>query len=549
MPQGSRWTRASGYLLAIVLVLTAFASTAVLKSRWNAPSFMIFVPVIAIAAWRGGRGPTVLAAALSFLLIDWFFILPIHSFGIVGATAVLDSLAFFVLAATIIIAMEALQRSRTLAEAHAAELETVALRASRLLEVTTALSEATTADEVTAVALGKGIGLLEASRGVLLRSDGKEIELLGTRGIPELDPGTRQRMMAPGAVSPVMDSLHSGRPVWVRSIEDFKRRYPEAYERLHAINDPHALVAAPLTHGGETFGAISFLFDGTSAFGVVDEAFTLLLAQATGTALHRASSYDSERQRRRDAETLARAREDVLGVVAHDLRNPLNVISGVTHLLVDESLAPAARSRLGDTSHRAVKQMNRLIEDLLDAVRLQSGTLSLNLEAVRVADVIQQTEETFRPLAEARAINFRVERPRHPSIVCADPVRLSQVLGNLLGNALKFTPSSGTVTLRVGADAGRAVFEVADTGPGIDEAHLQHVFQDFWQARTGDGRGVGLGLAIAKAIVEAHGGEIRVDSAPGAGSTFSFTVPLIGRASDAPAQRPAATAPAACSEA
>jgi signal transduction histidine kinase len=527
----SRWAQVSGYLLAIVLVLAAFAATAVLKSRWDAPSFLIFVPVIAIAAWRAGRGPTVVATTLSFLLIDWFFLPPI-GLGFSGPAAVLDAIAFFVLAATIIIAMEALHRARALAEARATELETVALRASRLLEITTALSEATTAEQVTAVVLGKGLGLLEAARGVLVRRDGKQIELLGAHGLPELDAESRRRMLAPDAAGPVMDAVRTGRPIWVHSAEEFKQRYPVAFAILHAINNPHALVAAPLMHRGEAFGAISFIFDGASAFGVVDETFTLLLAQATGTALYRASNYDLELQRRRDAETLARAREDVLGVVAHDLRNPLSVINGVTHLLVEEALTPAARAKLGDTSHRAVEQMNRLIQDLLDAVRLQAGTLSLNLEVIPVADIVQQTEDTFRPLAEARKIDFRVEYARRPGTVRADPVRVSQVLGNLISNALKFTPASGTVTLRVGVQSGRALFEVADTGPGIDQAHLPNVFQDFWQARKGDGRGVGLGLAIAKALVEAHGGEIWVESTLGAGSTFRFTIPLISRQSD-----------------
>jgi signal transduction histidine kinase len=491
-------SRVRGYLLAIALVLAAFA------------------------------GPA----------INWFFILPVHSFGIGRPAAALDSLAFFVLAATIIIAMVALQRARALAEGRATELETVALRASRLLDVTTALSEATTVEEVTSVALNKGVSLLEASRGLLVRRDGKEVTLLGVVGIQQPDAVTRRGLLAPDAVSPFMECLHTGRPVWVHSVEEFRKRYPAAFGRVQLANAPRSLVAAPLIHQGDTFGAISFAFAGASAFGVVDEAFTLLLAQGTGTALHRASSYDIERQRRSEAEMLSRAREDVLGVVAHELRNPLNVISGATHLLVEEALAPADRTKLGDTSIRSVEHMNRLIEDLLDAARLQTGTLSLNLEVVAVAVIVQQTEDTFRPLAEARKIGFRVERPRRHGLVRVDPVRVSQVLGNLIGNALKFTPESGTVTLRADAHSDRALFEVADTGPGIDKEHLPHVFRDFWQARKGDGGGVGLGLAIAKALVEAHGGQIGVESTPGVGSTFHFTVPLISRQSDAPNAQP-----------
>jgi signal transduction histidine kinase len=230
---------------------------------------------------------------------------------------------------------------------------------------------------------------------------------------------------------------------------------------------------------------------------------------------------------------LARARADVLGVVAHDLRNPLNVISATTQILVDETLSPASRTKLSTVSVRAVKQMNRLIADLLDAARLQAGRFSLRLEDVPVLEIVEQCDETFRPLAESHRISFRVERPSRGGTVRADPVRVSQVLGNLVGNALKFTPPLGTVTLRADTQSARALFQVLDTGQGLDEAHLQHVFQDFWQARKNDGRGIGLGLAIAKALVEAHGGQIWVESRLGAGSRFSFTLPLTARIASA----------------
>jgi signal transduction histidine kinase len=174
---------------------------------------------------------------------------------------------------------------------------------------------------------------------------------------------------------------------------------------------------------------------------------------------------------------------------------------------------------------RSVRQMNRLIADLLDTVRLQSGRLSLNVEDVAVADVVQQTEETFRPLANAQKIEFRVEWPNDRTAVRADLLRVSQVLGNLIGNALKFTPSGGTVTLRIHRDQQNLVFRVEDTGQGIAAEQVACVFQDFWQARKGDGRGIGLGLAIAKALVEAQGGTIAVRSTLGQGTTFSFTLP------------------------
>jgi signal transduction histidine kinase len=267
---------------------------------------------------------------------------------------------------------------------------------------------------------------------------------------------------------------------------------------------------------------------------VTDRAFTLLLAQATAAALHRALAYDAERERRLNAEVLAHAREEVLGVVAHDLRNPLNLIGTTTQFLIEEDLDRPRRSAMLQRCLRAVRQMNRLIADLLDTVRLQAGRLSLNIEDVLIVDVAQQSEDTFRPLADAQRIDFRAERPNDRTAVRGDPLRLSQVLGNLIGNALKFTPAGGTVTLRIQREHQHVVFRVEDTGQGIAPDQVGRVFEDFWQARKGDGRGIGLGLAIAKALVEAQGGTIAVDSALGKGTTFSFTLP----AANAPSMTP-----------
>jgi signal transduction histidine kinase len=530
-----------GYFVAIVLVVVAFIGTALLKRQWPAPSFMFFVPAIALAAWQGGRGPTVLAAVFSFLLIDWFFLPPI-GLGIAGPTSVLDSIAFFLLTGTIITAMEALRRARSRAEEHAVELETVALRASKLAELIAALSEARTTEHVTAVALRKGVGLLEASRGLLARTHDECVELVTTIGSPDLQLKTRHDALVTDLDTPVTESLRTRRPVWVHSADEFRQRFSKTFELLRTVSDPQAVVAVPLTYLDDTLGALSFSFDATAPFGLVDESFTLLLAQATAAALHRANGYDVERQRRRDAEMLSRTREEVLAVVAHDLRNPLNLISTTTQLLIEDTVTPPARAKLGATSLRAVKLMNRLIADLLDAARLQAGRLSLNLAELALANIVDQAEETFRPLAEAQRIEFKVDCPTREAIVRADPVRVSQVLGNLLGNALKFTPRQGTVTLRTGANPTRAVFQVVDTGPGIEPANLQHVFQDFWQARKGDGRGLGLGLAIAKALVVAHGGEIWVESTLGIGSTFSFTLPVRAQTSDATQMRSTAAA-------
>jgi signal transduction histidine kinase len=126
-----------------------------------------------------------------------------------------------------------------------------------------------------------------------------------------------------------------------------------------------------------------------------------------------------------------------------------------------------------------------------------------------------------------RGVTFDVIPPRDGIVVRADPLRVSQLVGNIVGNAIKFTPANGSVTLKAARDGERVLVQVTDTGPGIPAADIPHLFDDFWQARSNDHRGVGLGLAIAKAIVEAHGGKIWCESTLGVGTTFSFTLPTV----------------------
>ena len=228
---------------------------------------------------------------------------------------------------------------------------------------------------------------------------------------------------------------------------------------------------------------------------------------------------------------VAQAREDVLGVVAHDLRNPLNLIQMTVELIIDEELPMERRKEMLDIALRASKQMNRLIDDLLDTVRLQAGRMTLAVEEVSVKTILQQAEETFRPIADRRHVHFEAVVP-DGAIVCADPARVSQIVGNLVGNALKFTPEQGSVKLRATPDDTQVVFQVVDDGPGIAPDSITHLFDNFWQARKDDRRGVGLGLAIVKGLVEAHGGKIWVESKVDHGSTFSFSLPVVSSLAD-----------------
>jgi signal transduction histidine kinase len=524
------WRADAGrYTVAVIATLLAFMGTDALRHFVPTPTFLFFIPAVVLAAWYGGAGPGLTATMVSLALIE--YLLPIGSFQMTHVLHVLDIVAFLTIGGTITIMMEAMRRSRRLAESHAAKLERlnheltqVASRGTKLLEVTTALSRARSVEEVAQVVLGKGLALLEASRGILVYTDGAGASVLGLHG---MGPAFQARVNDRGrdADLAVMEVIRTGQEIWIGSASEYRERYPWASAQLGPDDDLRALCALPLIHVGETIGGLALGFPRPEAFGVADRAFTLLMAQATAAALHRAWSYDAERQMRSDAEVLARAREEALAIVAHDLRNPLNLINTTAQLLLEEALPPARQKAMLAVAARAARQMNRLVGDLLDTVRLQAGRLSLDFEDLDVEEILHQTDETFQPIASEKHVRLDVVPPTEHERVRADPLRVSQIVGNLLGNALKFTPAYGQVTLRATARDGSVVFEVHDTGPGIPAEHLDHLFDKFWQARPTDHRGAGLGLAIAQGLVEAHGGKMWVESAVGSGSTFTFTMP------------------------
>jgi PAS domain S-box-containing protein len=235
----------------------------------------------------------------------------------------------------------------------------------------------------------------------------------------------------------------------------------------------------------------------------------------------------SRKRVEKELEHAVAARDTVLGIVAHDLRNPLSTIIMQAELL--ERSEPELERR--DQTPRLIltrsaERMNSLIQDLLDVAVLENGQLSVQRERVSAGDLAREAVESQTTLASSSGLELRLEV--HPGVhdVLGDRKRLLQVFDNLIGNALKFTPKGGCITIEAAARAGEVVFSVADTGPGIARESLQHIFEPFWQAATRAGRlGAGLGLPITRGIVDAHGGRIWVESELGRGSTFFFAIP------------------------
>jgi signal transduction histidine kinase len=419
-----------------------------------------------------------------------------------------------------------LRQATVTAESARRDSERDARRATRLLDITTSLSAAASVDEVTKVVLEQGLDLVEASRGFVAHVDDAGIQILGARGYHD-DRGPRSRTIdGPSPPDgPLVDAVRTREPVWLTSAGEFQRRYPRVFDRVGAVSDEQAHAVLPLVHRGQVVGGLGLTFAQPSALGAADRAYSLLLAQATAAALERARTFDTERERRREAELLARAREDVLAIVAHDLRNPLHVVTATAELLEEPELDKERRKRLVEITRRAIGQMKRLVSDLLDSARIQAGRLLLERAPVPLGILVQQAEETCLPAARERGIALEVHRADDDYLVNADAARVGQVLGNLLSNAVKFSEPGGRVTLESRAEDDHALLVVRDSGPGIPRDRMARLFDAGWQANPGDRRGLGLGLAIAKGLVEEHGGRIWVESTVGQGSAFSFTLP------------------------
>ena len=283
---------------------------------------------------------------------------------------------------------------------------------------------------------------------------------------------------------------------------------------------PRSLVAVPLTVSGKNVGAIClYMSESGRRFSAQDVSHLEELGQRAALAVENARLF-------REAAEATGARDQMLGVVAHDLRNPLHTILMATELL-DIGLEPGTMpQRQVAMVNRAGERMNRLIQDLLDVQRMDSGKLEIERQPISARALLVDAHEMLRPLAEKDDLSLTLAVPASLPMIDADAHRLHQVLSNLVGNAIKFTPKYGSILLRGEELPGEVRIQVADTGPGIPSDQLPHVFGQFWQASRADRRGIGLGLAIAKAIVESHGGCIWVESVLGQGSSFFFTLPM-----------------------
>jgi PAS domain S-box-containing protein len=242
--------------------------------------------------------------------------------------------------------------------------------------------------------------------------------------------------------------------------------------------------------------------------------------------LEREALLEREREARAVAEAAAHERDTVLGIVSHDLGTPLSTIAMCTRALADRDEPFEDRRKVVDLIDRAVTYMHHMIRDLSDVASIEAGRLALDLRDEDPAAVVAAVAEMLAGAASNRGIALETRIGADLPAIRADAARVLQGLGNLVTNAVQSTERGGSVTVRAEGDETGVRFTVEDTGLGIAADDLPHVFDRYWQKRSGAGRhGTGLGLAIARGIVEAHGSALRAESTAGVGSRFSFTIP------------------------
>ena len=324
----------------------------------------------------------------------------------------------------------------------------------------------------------------------------------------------------------------------------------------HAAQHPplRGWLAAPLVgKDGQNIGLIQLSDKDAGEFSASDEALLVQLAQNASVALENQRLYEQEQRARAVAEEASRLKEEFLATVSHELRTPLTAFLGYAQMLQTRKRDEGYIARTVEKLVRSAKAQAQLIEDLLDISRIVSGKLRLEPQPIELTAVIRTALDTVRPALEAKGLVLQVELRSDASVIVGDPNRLQQVVWNLLTNAVKFTPSGGSVRVCLEPDGHEARITVSDTGKGIAAEFLPYVFDRFRQADATTHRaygGLGLGLAIVRHLVELHGGTVQAAS-PGDGQGASFTIRLPLAAHDdalAPAepQRGEADAAGAC---
>jgi signal transduction histidine kinase len=324
--------------------------------------------------------------------------------------------------------------------------------------------------------------------------------------------------------------LETKQPLFITDVTtEYLSSIAQGEEHLRALKalDAKSLIVVPLIAHGRMLGALVLVRTSSSdRYQPEDLSLVMEVGARAALAVHNARLY-------RAAQRATKARDEVLGVVAHDLRNPLSTIMIASGRSRRDPPEPERRDqRAVEAIQRAANRMNRLVQDLLDVTQMEAGRLLVARKEIPAEQIVREAIDLEGPVVSHAGLELKLDVARDLPTVSIDRDRILQVFENLIGNAAKFTPSGGRVTVGANPRDTEILFWVENTGPAIVADELPHLFDRFWQAKKSERRGAGLGLPIVKGIIEAHGGRVWVESTEGRGTTFYFTIPLIVGAED-----------------
>jgi signal transduction histidine kinase len=445
--------------------------------------------------------------------------------------------------------------------------EDIAARASRLQHVTAALSQAATPTSVAEAALADSVYALGATHGALymVSVDGNSLELVKGIGLNE-EGLSSFGVIALNADLPVAEAARERRPVFLESRQVIDDRYELLRNQQPETN---AWAISPLTIGDRILGAVAWGYREARRFDTTDADFIQALAHQSALAIERSQLYAAERVARESAQSANRAKSDFLATMSHELRTPINAIQGYAQLL-DLGIPGPVTGQQREYLNRLTASSEHLlglVNEVLDLAKIESGTIHVDRASLPAGETVDAALSLIRPQATAKGIvvSEECEGARDARYI-GDEHRVRQVLTNLLSNAVKFTEPGGRVNVScaVSPDAPDLVrqqwqgytiaFTVTDTGSGIARDQLERIFDPFTQADTVQrnpyirgASGTGLGLTISRRLARLMGGELKVESTPGVGSSFTLWLPLAGDSSDSiipiaaqPASNPAA---------
>jgi signal transduction histidine kinase len=496
--------------LALVALVFAIKSVIVPSLGYSTPTLLVIVPTM-LAASYGGLGPGLVAAVLSAAVAEYF----------VPGRSLVRGFLFAAESITAAWVVASIRASRLRARASARHIQAI-------YDMSTALAAATTTSEVGRIILHEGVTAFEGNMAAvyLVSEPGGPLRIATHTGLEKLFSTMGRDVeeipfdgdLPPAVVARTRRLVSSGNE------EEFKTMFPSDYL---ARGIPPVLVCAPMLAGDRLIGVLAVGFSKPHRFSAEDRGWANALAQDCGLAIERTLLFENQRRARIETQVASRAKDDFLAAVSRALRAPLTTITMGAHVLRTRSTGRTRCTQGLDLIAKGVKVESRLVDGLIDLSRMTAHELHFERRPVDLARLVRSRTDELREVATRKGLELT--RGPHPKAnVLGDEPRLKQVVGELVGNAIEFTPRGGHVRVQMEADERRALVRVQDDGEGIAPDALPHVFEPFRGVEDSSDRPqLGIGLSIARYVANEHGGAVRIDSAgKGRGTTATLELPL-----------------------